>query len=178
MKSPPSTLALILAIVALALAGYQQSVIRKQAERLNRVEETLADHLEAYEYSERQELEKDAKRAMFAICALGEFAQMERPAGPQQTLTIRSAEFDLFYFTQKYLSYTYAGRPMVELLLSHDENWQQWHMRGEYYSTLEASSRALVAAKSSTIPQIPTDGEARQLLERIDRWLNKHQDSQ
>jgi hypothetical protein len=101
---------------------------------------------------------------------LAEFAQSEQPPGPEQQQTIRSAEFELLYFVQQYVTNVSAGRPMRDYLLTYEQGWA---IRGEYYPALQAISISLENAKESTAPQITAEGNIRHLLERISRWLNK-----
>jgi hypothetical protein len=174
MGKPRQFYIVALAFVVLsAIIGYQKLSISKLSDQLTTLDAAYADHLDQHKQAERQRLERDANHAMLAICVLAEFAQSERSAGPGQSQTIRSAEFELLYFAQQYLTSVMPGRPMTELLLSNNDLWQQWNIRGEYYPTLEAVSISLEAAKRSTQPLIGPEGNIRYLLERISRWLNK-----
>jgi hypothetical protein len=156
--------------VTAAIIAYQQSAISNLRDNLVVLDAKQTSRIQKEEYSQQRQQKRDAHRAMRAICVLGAFAQMDRPAGPGQMQTIRSAEFELLYFAQQYLTDLVKGRPMADLLLSSEVDWT---IRGEYYSSLQAVSISLEAAKNSTLSQIPPEGNVRHLLERISRWLNK-----
>lgn len=172
----------IITVIALAvmaaIIAYQQIATNRLRVELASLSQEQADHVAQQEDANRRILERDARHAMRAICNLAEFARSELSVSGEQVLTIRSAEFELLHFARNYIDSPLVGAPMTNLLLSDDEQWQQWHIHGEYYSTLKAVSIALEAAKTSKTPHIAPDGEIRYLLERISRWLTKYTDQQ
>jgi len=169
----------VIALAAMAaMITYQQIATNRLRVELTSLSKEQADHVVQEEDANRRVLERDARHAMRAICNLAEFARSELSVSGEQVLTIRSAEFELFRFTRNYIDGPLVGDPMTNLLLSDDEQWQQWHIHGEYYPTLKAVSIALEAAKTSKSPHIASDGEIRYLLERISRWLTKYSDQQ
>ena len=165
--------------VVAAIITYQQIANNRLRGELAALAKDQAERIEQHEDANRRMLERDATRAMRAICILAEFSRSELSVSGEQVLTIRSAEFELLDFARNYLNTSPStGRPMAQLLLSDDEQSQQWHIHGEYYPTLKAVSVALEAAKTSRSSHIAPDGEIRYLLERISRWLTKRSDEQ
>lgn len=166
----PKVLLILIALTAIIV--WQQFSISGLRSDLAALEANQAEYLERVADSQRRRLEDDGQRAMRAVCVLTEFARSDRDPGPEQKLTIRSAEFELLYFTQQYLSSVSTGRPMADFLLAYEQGWP---IRGEYYPALPAISIALDSAKEST--KITSDGNVRHMFERISRWLNKRSET-
>ena len=168
MKKLNFAILTLFSVVACFLVFHQAETVNALRQQISELKEARVAQKGRDKYAQQRELERDVRLMMFAVCRVAEFAVMEGVPSPEQKLTISQAEFELYYFTRKYL--TFMDDSMVELLHS---DVREWAISGEYYSAMESLPVALEAVKYSTNPYISPDGEVYYLLERIHDWLNK-----